>query len=228
MSENFSNPCSLYVWGNNCNSELGLMDQEIEEHKSNYTAKSTMRKPVKHDLFKSMIQQVAPGNVNTVFLCSNPQSEATFIVQCGMTFVQESDNKDANDDDILGDYPIDTEEPITEIRKENICKFKLIPSIPYQVDFLTPVTKVICGDLFAGLLTAQGKVFTWGENKYGQLGINDDKLLISLNPKPISFTDPDDKKVSRAIVDLVSGYNHCMALGARGEVFVWGRRMGVY
>lgn len=31
-----------------------------------------------------------------------------------------------------------------------------VPSIPYRLDFYTPVVKVVSGDCFSGLLTAEG------------------------------------------------------------------------
>ena len=46
-----------------------------------------------------------------------------------------------------------------------------VPSIPYMIDFDIPVAKVACGDMFSGLLTCAGTVFTWGYNNYGQLGL---------------------------------------------------------
>ena len=46
-----------------------------------------------------------------------------------------------------------------------------VPSIPYMIDFNIPVAKIACGDMFAGLLTCEGQVFTWGYNNYGQLGL---------------------------------------------------------
>jgi len=30
------------------------------------------------------------------------------------------------------------------------------------------------------------------------------------------------------IKDIACGYNHCLALTAEGQIFVWGRRMGIY
>jgi len=30
------------------------------------------------------------------------------------------------------------------------------------------------------------------------------------------------------IADIACGYNHCLALSDKGELFVWGYRMGVY
>ena len=42
-----------------------------------------------------------------------------------------------------------------------------VESLPYAVEFNIQVSKVMCGDMFFGLLTADGCVFTQGHNKYG-------------------------------------------------------------
>ena len=52
-------------------------------------------------------------------------------------------------------------------QKETEVLLDTIPSIPFGIEFSKPVTKVICGDLFAGILTAQGEVFSWGWNVFG-------------------------------------------------------------
>ena len=52
-------------------------------------------------------------------------------------------------------------------KKEAEDHLETIPSIPYGLDFNIPVAKVVCGDLFAGALTAQGEVYTWGWNVFG-------------------------------------------------------------
>ena len=53
-----------------------------------------------------------------------------------------------------------------------------INSMPFEVDFFIPIVKVTCGDVFAGLLTSEGQVFTWGHNQYGQLGIDKENVLV--------------------------------------------------
>jgi len=53
------------------------------------------------------------------------------------------------------------------------------------------VSQVICGDLFAGLITAEGRLFTWGANEFGQLGIDDDRIIQVQNPTPIKFLNED-------------------------------------
>ena len=57
-----------------------------------------------------------------------------------------------------------------------------IPSLPFGVTFNIPVAKVVCGDLFSGLLTSEGDIYTWGWNQYGQLGYKDITIGVTINP----------------------------------------------
>lgn len=84
MDDALSEPGSLYVWGNNQSSELGLTDEQVEENKASYS-RCTMRTAVKHSMFDGIVYDVAPGNVTTVFHCVNKDTRDTFIVMCGMT-----------------------------------------------------------------------------------------------------------------------------------------------
>jgi alpha-tubulin suppressor-like RCC1 family protein len=95
--------------------------------------------------------------------------------------------------------------------------------VPYGIEFRHPVVKLMCGDLFAGLLTAQGEVFTWGWNIFGQLGMQDTSIGVTLNATKITFPNKADK-----IVDIACGFNHSMALTDSKQVYVWGKRMGIY
>ena len=70
-----------------------------------------------------------------------------------------------------------------------MSKFSDVPSIPYRVDFDIPVHKVVCGNYFAGLLTSEGQIFTWGCNNYGQLGIQDDQIYLVQRPNQIQLLD---------------------------------------
>lgn len=99
-----------------------------------------------------------------------------------------------------------------------------------MIDFDIPVVKVACGDLFAGMLTAEGQVFTWGYNNHGQLGVKQERTLYVQRPNKIEFIDRHSDSSGRpcAIRDICFGYNHGMALTDDNKVFVWGRRMGIY
>ena len=50
--------------------------------------------------------------------------------------------------------------------------------MPFMLDFNIPVVKVTCGDTNYALLSAGGQVFTWGNNKYSQLGIDNDEIMV--------------------------------------------------
>lgn len=97
-----------------------------------------------------------------------------------------------------------------------------IPSVPFAVEFKKPVAKLICGDLFSGLLTSEGELFTWGWNVYGQLGLRDSSIGVTLTPLKVDFA-PKDR-----IIDVACGFNHCIALTDSQQVYVWGKRMGIY
>ena len=89
----------------------------------------------------------------------------------------------------------------------------------------------MCGDLFSGILTAEGSVFTWGYNNYGQTGINNEKTFYVQQPHKINFENRDayaPKDAPIFIKDLACGFNHCVALTDKNQIFVWGRRMGIY
>ena len=142
---------SLYVWGSNSSSEIGLTDDIVNENKESYL-KCNMMKPVKHPMFNGLLYDVVPGNVNTMFHCINAEDHSSFLVTCGMTNML-----------CEGNDPIHR----NEVLKHELMKFEDVASIPYSVDFDIPVVKVVCGDLFIGILTAEGSVWTQGYNTYG-------------------------------------------------------------
>jgi hypothetical protein len=81
---------------------------------------------------------------------------------------------------------------------------------------------LICGDLFAGILTAEGEVYTWGWNIFGQLGLKDSAVGCTLNPMRVGFLNKDK------IMDIACGFNTCIALTDSKQIYVWGKRMGIY
>ena len=120
-----------------------------------------MTAPVRHAMFEGIIYDVAAGNVNTLFHCVDKDTKDTFVVMCGVTAC-----------------PRDGEEiPNNELTEEDARMMEDVPSIPFKIDFNIPVVKVCAGDLFAGMLTAEGSVHTWGYNNYGQLGLKQERTI---------------------------------------------------
>lgn len=72
-----------------------------------------------------------------------------------------------------------------------------------------------------GVITSEGRVFTWGANAYGQLGTGE-----NLNPWEGTVYEPAliafDLEEDDFIVDLDFGNNHSSARSYMGQAFVWG------
>lgn len=141
---------SLYVWGHNAASQLGLKDDEVLQFSEKEYKKYCMLRPQKNDMFKQSLIQVSPGNVSALFLFYDTENRQEMIIQGGMTVLP----KDESSEKIIFRF--------------NECEqVEDIPSLPFQVDFRIPVVKISCGDLFGSLLTVEGDVYTWGYNISG-------------------------------------------------------------
>ncbi|KAL1507705.1 hypothetical protein AB1Y20_007318 [Prymnesium parvum] len=83
--------------------------------------------------------------------------------------------------------------------------------------------RVSCGGAHAMALTREGKLFAWGWNEHGQLGVGDPSILVP-TPRPIGFF------TGRVVGAVACGAAHTLALvashtGRRGgevECYAWG------
>ena len=80
------------------------------------------------------------------------------------------------------------------------------------------VKEVSLGDHHTVLLTNQGRVFTWGYNYFGQLGIGNTTDSI----EPIEITHMFDLNPTEKIIKIAAGTLHTGALTDQGRVFTWG------
>ncbi|CAL9173745.1 unnamed protein product [Musa hybrid cultivar] len=64
-------------------------------------------------------------------------------------------------------------------------------------------------------LTSDGRLYGWGWNKFGQVGIGDNDDHCS----PVQVNFPEEQKVKQ----ISCGWRHTLALTERGNVFSWGR-----
>ncbi|CAH1793710.1 unnamed protein product, partial [Owenia fusiformis] len=89
---------------------------------------------------------------------------------------------------------------------------------PEQISALEAQTIVstACGAGHSVALTDKGGVLSWGDNTYGQLGRVTADYDAQKVPKLVKFPVP------YSIIQVVCGYDHCLALTKDGRVFTWG------
>lgn len=76
------------------------------------------------------------------------------------------------------------------------------------------ITAVTAGQSFSAALSADGVVYTWGANPYGQLG--DGTTSPSLVPKAVPLP------AGVEITALAAGYYHVVAMSSDGGLYAWG------
>ena len=68
-------------------------------------------------------------------------------------------------------------------------------------------------------LTTEGKIYTWGGNGYGQLGISDTNTQQSYVPVAVDTTGD---LAGKTVVAIAAGDFFCLALTSEGKVYAWG------
>lgn len=75
------------------------------------------------------------------------------------------------------------------------------------------VSDVACGTAHTAVATADGGVFTFGDNRGHQLGHSAGLTQV---PVPLAVDIPE------AVVRVATGYSHSLALTRDGDVYAWG------
>lgn len=110
---------------------------------------------------------------------------------------------------------------------------------------LTNIVQVVGGTRFSLALTADGKVYAWGDNRYGQLGNNPNYVSFNngtyiYNPSTGTYTfNPSGSGLRSSgipglvqtqqgtpltgIVAIAAGQDHALALASDGTLWSWGR-----
>ena len=88
--------------------------------------------------------------------------------------------------------------------------------VPGPVLGLTDVVQVSAGYDFALAVTSSGKVYAWGSNQYGQLGLGD-SVSTGVWKTPVQIPELTD------VVQVSAGWYASFALTSSGKVYAWGR-----
>jgi len=91
--------------------------------------------------------------------------------------------------------------------------------IPVEVELLHGkiITQVAMGGGHTIALDASGVVYTWGYNRYGELGIGNENGIGSNIPVEVGGV-----LSQKTIIQVAAGEYHSIALGADGTVYTWG------
>ncbi|XP_029174872.1 RCC1 and BTB domain-containing protein 1-like [Nylanderia fulva] len=88
------------------------------------------------------------------------------------------------------------------------------------------ISHIACGSNFSIVITYASKVYSWGNNEYGQLGHTVENPLHKINKQcnkvcysPVEITTFSDKIITR----VVCGKEHTLALSNEGKLYTWGR-----
>ena len=90
--------------------------------------------------------------------------------------------------------------------KENMENFEYT-SEPRKIDLNHKIVRVFCGEDFSACLTDKGKVFTWGTNKWGNLGVENKTFdnqsnVVSIPTEIITFVNKTVIQVNKIIIFL--------------------------
>jgi len=99
--------------------------------------------------------------------------------------------------------------------------------IPYQM-FDLDVVAVSCGRLHVIVLTFDGKIYAWGNNQQGQLGLGDYENRVEFCQIQICEL-PDLIKSSVHLKDepiksIYSGSYHNVVISISEKVYIWGKK----
>jgi len=87
-----------------------------------------------------------------------------------------------------------------------------VDAVPKPVENLTDIVAIAAGSNYSLALKADGTVWGWGANGYGQLG----NYTLAKPAKPTPITDLSE------IVAIAAGHSRAVALAANGNVWHWG------
>ena len=80
------------------------------------------------------------------------------------------------------------------------------------------IAQISGGLMHTVAIDKEGKVYTWGNNEYGQLGDG----MITNSALPICISDKENELKGKRMVDISAGYGHTVALDEERKVYTWG------
>jgi len=103
------------------------------------------------------------------------------------------------------------------IRKSIECM-----SVPKFVDsfYGKKVVEIACGKCHSIAVDSEGVIYTWGENRTGQLGRG--KFRLDPLPAKVEFINDEGLDKEVRIASASAGFGHTVAITTDGDIYTWG------
>ncbi len=191
----------LYAWGSNKDGRLG---HKIEGKKGDI-----LDNPRKYDFFANNYLRIVE-------------------VSCGASHIAvvAMDKKEAREESgrvytwglpLYGRLGYTDDEETSDAIHGDLMIYKTTPK---EVQVPDKVVRVACGTDFTACITTRGQLYTWGTNKSGYLGVENntytDKQAIVNLPTLVKSLE------NKVVTQVVCGSRHMMCLTNEYTVFSWG------
>ena len=206
LPENFSD---IFVYGDNQNNLLLMNEKNYSPSNLNkkydeLVTENFIKTPLK---LKGKNIDFATNIHSTILLTSDYN-----LIQSGEFYYETKTNKH--------DFDLTTTENVS-----------IQNSTPFKISFFDTIKikKITLGLEHFLALSFLGELYSWGHNKYGQLGLSLDTNYVTGIPKKIKFINDEIKYFY--VYDICSGNNSNMALTLNNygnkNLFTWGFCMGI-
>ena len=82
------------------------------------------------------------------------------------------------------------------------------------------IMQTVNGNGYSLALSADGTVYTWGRNEYGQLG---NGTITANSPVPVAVKTAGTPMEGKTITQVAAGATHSLALATDGTIYAWGK-----
>lgn len=94
--------------------------------------------------------------------------------------------------------------------------------IPFCLNIPHKISRVSCGKDFSACLTVEGKLYTWGNNTWGNLGINSNQLDEMEGNYMVKLPTLVKHLENEQLIQIVCGDKHMLALTNQRRIYSWG------
>eukprot|EP00127_Corallochytrium_limacisporum_P004356 Clim_evm39s158 gene=Clim_evmTU39s158 len=191
----------LYLWGAGNHGQLGLGDLTDRERPAEVQLVANQLRDLTPDGLPSPTAESLGSVPNDICQITGGGAHTLFVTtsNCGDVYVSGSHAKGQLG---VGDSVIPLRDPGTQI------------FVRVSIGGNERIRKIAAGWEHTLVLTTEGKVYGWGHNGFGQLGLSDKLKVVSV---------PEILPIESPIVDIAAGLRHSVVVDVHGKVMAVGK-----